>query len=366
MNDKAMMKAQPNNLAVIQGGLQKLLPALKTAIPATMRKYLTPESMTKVAFLAIRKNPDLARCTPESIYQSIMDAGTLGLEVGGLLGHAHLVPFRNNKKGTMEAQLIVGYSGYINLARRSGEINSVVAQVVYRNDIFDIDLASGKPPVHKPNLEGDRGEPYLVYCVAFFKDGGFHPEMMTKDDVDKIRKKSKMPDGPAWRDNYWAMALKSCIRKAKKLWPLSTNAAIELAKADAAEDREVGGDWNISLSDTPDMPQIEESKPSRVDEVFAKIQGDNPATGETPWAGGPEDHQAPVYTAENIAMADEELLALVRIRWGQLMPEYSTDKDILQALAGLGVKHTALSQFSVADCQKILDHVDRPRPQAQA
>lgn len=365
----SLKKVEPQAIKTLQTDLEKLLPALNQALPETMKRYLTPERVVKVAMLAIRKSPLLAQCTRESIFQGIMDSASLGLDVGGMLGHAYLVPFKNNKKGIYEAQLIIGYKGYIGLARRSGEVLSVKAEVVYEKDEFDVDLASGDLPHHKPFLKGDRGAAYLVYCVARFRDGGNHTEIMTLSDCEKIRQRSRAKDAGPWanKDDYLEMCKKTVTRRAAKYWPLSADTAVDIAKGEEA-DRDRFDD--LDLSDkmlTAVYSQNQDPQPAqRVDEVLAKIQGDNPETGETTWAGGPEDHQAPVYTAENIAMADEELLALVRIRWGQLMPEYSTDKDILQALAGLGVKHTALSQFSVADCQKILDHVDRPRPQAQA
>ena len=350
--DKALVKRKPNQLEVIQSGLQKLLPSLAQAIPQTMKKYLTPDTITKVAFLAIRKSPDLVKCTPESIYGCVMDAATLGLEVGGQLGHAHLVPFQNRKKGIMEAQLIIGYQGYVNLARRSGEVSSISAQVVYTEDVFDIDLASGTPPSHKPKLDGPRGEPYLVYVVARFKDGGFHPEIMTKDDIDKIRRKSKMADGPAWRDNYWAMGLKSCIRKAKKMWPLSTNTAIEMSKAERIEDKVE--DWaeaplDVSFTEMP----AEEAPPSRTDEVLAQItQQDNPQTGETVWEN---DQAAPV--------APEELLAYVRTRWCEVSPDAKGDKDILRALKGIGIERESVSKCSEAELKKLLATFDRQAPE---
>lgn len=361
MAEERALTVQTRQLKAIQTGLQGLLPALGQAIPSTMKRYLTPESLTKVAFLAIRKSPDLVKCTPESICQSVMEAATLGLEVGGPLGHAHLVPFQNRKKGIMECQLIIGYTGYINLARRSGEVSSVTAQVVYENDLFDIDLASGKPPTHKPLLKGDRGAPYLVYVVAYFKDGGFHPEMMTKSDIDAIRKKSKMSDGPAWRDNYWAMGLKSCIRKAKKMWPLSTNTAIEMSKAERIEDKVE--DWGEAPIDVPFTEVLaEEPEPkSRTAEVLAQIS--NQDTGETTWEGGPEEHKPDAPPPQP---ANEELLSYVRTRWAELMPDARTDKDIMQALKGLGVDRPSLGKCTDQDLKTLLGTFDRKRPEAQA
>ena len=58
----------------------------------------------------------------------IADAARLGLEIGGPLGHFHLVPFRNSKLGVKGVTPILGYKGMIVLARRSGEISSIAAR----------------------------------------------------------------------------------------------------------------------------------------------------------------------------------------------------------------------------------------------
>jgi len=63
----------------------------------------------------------------------------------------------NKWRSQMEAQLIPGYRGYIALARRSGDVQSVAAQVVYENDRFSIRYGLNEDLEHVP-AEGDRGE----------------------------------------------------------------------------------------------------------------------------------------------------------------------------------------------------------------
>lgn len=63
-----------------------------------------------------------------------------------------LIPFKNKRKGVTEVQIIVGYKGLIDLARRSGQIESLSSRVVHERDDFDIDYGTADQIVHKPFL----------------------------------------------------------------------------------------------------------------------------------------------------------------------------------------------------------------------
>ena len=361
---QALAKKEPNQLARLQDDLNKLLPALNQALPATIKKYLTPERVVKVAMLAIRKSPLLAQCSRESILQCVMDASSLGLDVGGMLGHAYLVPFKNNKKGIYESQLIVGYKGLISLARRSGEVLSVKAEIVYDKDEFEVDLASGDLPKHKPYLRGDRGNAYLVYCVARFRDGGNHTEVMTLADCEKIRLRSKAKDAGPWsnRDDYLEMCKKTCARRASKYWPLSTDTASDVAAVAELEAKHEEVPINQDAGDVLDAvyssAQAIEAPRSRTDEVLARISGDNPVTGETSWGEpGPEVSDPPEPPEPP---ASEDVLAFARTRWAELSPDHRADKDILAALRGINIRRTELSQCSEGEFKALFDWVQRP------
>ena len=83
------MSSQGMNLVAAQaGGPAKALAPFRAALgaaqssfadalPATVRKYLTPERLTKITLAAISRSPQLLECTPESILRSVMDAAQL-------------------------------------------------------------------------------------------------------------------------------------------------------------------------------------------------------------------------------------------------------------------------------------------------
>jgi recombination protein RecT len=109
--------------------------AVGKAIASSCSKHVTPERLVRVACAAISRQPLLASCTRESLYLALTNCGQLGLEPN-LLGSAYLVPYRNRKTGQYEAQMIPGYRGLIELARRSGQIKTLQAFEVNEKDDF--------------------------------------------------------------------------------------------------------------------------------------------------------------------------------------------------------------------------------------
>ena len=174
--------------------------ALADAVPVTARKYLPPERIVRIVTAAANKNPTLLQCEPRTILAAVIDCVQLGLEPGGPLGHAYLAPY--GKVCTP----IVGYQGYIALARRSGEIRSIFAQVVYERDTFDVQYGDEPHVKHSPCLTGDRGDPIAAYCVAHFTDGGKHIEVMTTDEIEAVRSRSRASNNGPWKTDWGQMA----------------------------------------------------------------------------------------------------------------------------------------------------------------
>lgn len=190
---------------------------------------LTPEKVIRLAAMAVHKNRDLGSCSQVSILSSILEATSLGLEIGGPLAEAHLVKFGP------ECTLLVDYKGFLKLARRSGEFSLIEGVEVYENDLFRI-FRNPLPTVqHEPYLEGDRGKLTHVYAYAVLKDGaGIVLELMDMEEVEKVRRISRSKDGPAWKNWYGQMAIKACLKRLLKRQARST----EVAKAVDLDDRE--------------------------------------------------------------------------------------------------------------------------------
>lgn len=212
--------------------LKSLLEKAKPSIQSLLPSHMTADKVIKTALLCATKTPKLQECTPLSVLQAVASAAELGLEAGSPLGHAYLVPFRN-KRGIMECQLIVGYRGYIELARRSGEILSIEARVVHEKDTFRVAFGTERPIEHEPFLRGDPGPVYCAYAVAQVRDSWPQAEVMALADLNKIRARSKAKDDGPWVTDTEEMYRKTVVRRLQKYLPLSS----EMAKA-MAVDRE--------------------------------------------------------------------------------------------------------------------------------
>lgn len=200
----------------IEDYLKQMAPQMQEALP----KHLDKDRLLRLAMTTIRTTPGLREANPGSLLGAVMESAQLGLEPGPL-GHCYLLPFRN--KGKMECQFIIGYKGMIELARRSGHIESIYAHAVYENDEFDYELGLNPKLVHKPTMSTDKGEYIGSYAVAHFKDGGYQMEFMPKAEIEKRRNSS--PSGRSkyspWNNHYEEMANKTVIRHMWKYLPIS-------------------------------------------------------------------------------------------------------------------------------------------------
>ena len=242
-----------NPVMAFRGFLEKQKSQLAAALP----KHVSPDRMIRLACTEFAKNTLLQKCTPVSVFGAIIQASQLGLEIG-VLGQAYLVPYRNNKTNTYEAQFIPGYKGLISLARRSGEVTSIETNIVYANDRFDLKLGLDTSVEHVPNLDGDRGAPRLVYGVAKFRDGGHHFEWMTIGDVNKIRARSKASSNGPWVTDYEQMVRKTLIRRMSNYLPMSIELQQAIQIGDAAEEGKratLDGDFVVVQEDEQDEQQ---------------------------------------------------------------------------------------------------------------
>ncbi len=239
-------------LAKRQDSLKTLLDRARPSLAAVLPKHLNPDKLIKVALVATSRTPALLQCTPTSVLQAVMTASQLGLEPGGVLGSAYLVPYKS------ECQLVIGYRGLIDLARRSGKIASVEAHVVYANDKFTIRHGLTPALEHEPNLAGEPGDVVAAYAIARLHDGSTQVEVMTRKQLDAIRTRSRAGNSGPWATDTDEMYRKTVVKRLCKYLPLS----VELASAIEADNRAESGEVR-GYSDILDVPpEDEEPKPA--------------------------------------------------------------------------------------------------------
>jgi len=229
--------------------LARMAPEIKRALP----KHMDADRLARIAMTTIRITPKLLECNAQSLLASVMQAAQLGLEPG-LLGHCYILPYKTKDRG-MEAQFIIGYRGMIDLARRSGNIESIQAHEVYENDYFVLEYGLQDTLRHIPwHLREDKqfNEPggfRGCYMVAKFIGGGHHIHYMPKAEIDAHRKRSKASDNGPWVTDYIEMAKKTVVRSAWKWLPIS----VEIMQKVAASDETVKTEIAPDMGDAPDI-----------------------------------------------------------------------------------------------------------------
>lgn len=212
-------------------------PGMRDQIALALPKHVDPERMLRIILTSVRRTPALLKCSRESVFGSIMQAAQLGLEPDDVLGHCYLLPYGN------ECQLILGYKGLIELARRSGLVANVRAHVVKTGDYFKYALGLKPTLEHVPyemlewedeakqrvamNVLGDSnakvGELRAAYAIVDLKDGTKVFEVVTNEYITKIKgasqsASSKHSPWQKWPEPMWR---KTAIKQALKYVPLS-------------------------------------------------------------------------------------------------------------------------------------------------
>lgn len=232
-----MANSTKKEIQLITGQMDLMKDKFLSAMPS----QLNFDRFKAVLASAMTSNPALAECERVSLIQSMFTAATLGLEPTGILGQAYLVPFGTGKGRPKAAQLIIGYRGYITIARNSGEISKISAREVREGDEFRYALGTDEYIHHIPSKKRD-GEITHFYATCKFKDGSVQFEVMTVDEVNAIRdqvanyKFSKDKSSTVWGQHYAEMGKKTAIRRLSKYLPFSITKLHQAAALDGLQE----------------------------------------------------------------------------------------------------------------------------------
>lgn len=115
-------------------------------------------------------------------------------------------------------------SGILKVIRNSGELATIMAEIIYEKDKFDYKITeNGVKFTHKPLMLGSRGKMLGVYAFAKMKDGSTYVEILSMDDINKIKSCSRGGNSGPWKSFETEMMKKSAIRRLAKRLPMSTD-----------------------------------------------------------------------------------------------------------------------------------------------
>ena len=125
VQQRAQQATRPgNSVATRDDQIQDLFAKNRDAMARALPGHMNADRMIRIGLTVIAKTPRLAQCTDLSLLGALMLSAQLGLEPGPL-GHCYFLPFKNFGQSksagydVYEVQWILGYTGIIELARRS-------------------------------------------------------------------------------------------------------------------------------------------------------------------------------------------------------------------------------------------------------
>ena len=227
--------------AIVVAEVKGLVEQRRAQLSSLLGAQVDVDRFITVALQAVSSRPDLLECDPLSILSAIRDSAYYNLEPTSALGEGAIVPYNDTKTGRKLAQFQPMFRGLMKLARRSGLVVAIGAEVVYEADTFDVDLGTESRITHKPAVE-DRGKWRCVYAWARLSTGELVcPRPLNLLDIDQIRKQSQEFRSKGNNSNWvkWPdeMAKKSALKRLMKMLPLEAKAQEALALDNDADSR---------------------------------------------------------------------------------------------------------------------------------
>lgn len=208
-------------------GLQKFNELITS--PRTQNYLVQVLGERKGAFVnnltaVVANNTQLQRCEPLTVMYAAIKATALNLPFDPALGYAYVIPYNNGRTGGVDAQFQIGWKGLVQLAQRSGQLQSINAREVKAGEIVEEDFVSGELQF-KQLPQSERASAPTIGYVAFFRlKNGFQKMLyMSIEELKEHAKRfSRAANSGPWKTDFDAMARKTVLKLLLNRWcPLS-------------------------------------------------------------------------------------------------------------------------------------------------
>lgn len=281
-NNQLQAQQKPKfSVAITTKGYQALI-ANTLRDPARVRRFTA--SITS----AVAVNPALQECDAGTILAGALLGESLNLSPSPQLGQYYLVPFKNRRANKTDAQFVLGYKGYIQLALRSGQYADLDVTEIKQGEYLGKDPMTGKPKFQFIEDDDQRDAlPTVGYMAYFEYMNGFRKvlywskeKMMNHADTYSkafSRQKyeellaGKIPESEMWKySSFWYksfddMAKKTMLRQLISRWGVMS---IEMTKALESDNAvaAVADNGEIlttpeTTPDTQEQPELHTGKP---------------------------------------------------------------------------------------------------------
>lgn len=260
-----------SNIAQIQ-------PSDRAAIIRRFSDVNIPESTAtkelSFAMQAIAGSEQLQQCDKNSLLAAIVNIANIGLTLNPASKEAYLVPRWNNRLKVLEAGLQPSYVGLMKLVMQTGAVKSVVCNVVYEGDYFEMDVADNtRPVVHRPVLQrAKRGEKLGAYALATMADNTRQVEWMEMQDIYTVRESSdsykneKTRQYSPWVKHEDEMIRKTVVRRIYKYLNRAGYNTTHVSEAIALDEQDYQATFN-QRNAIEDMLRGANLTPERINEI---------------------------------------------------------------------------------------------------
>ena len=220
---------------------------------------------------AVASNPALQECESNSIISGALVGEALELSPSPVLGQYYLIPFKNNKNGTVEAQFVIGANGYKQLAMRSGQYADIDFIEVREGEYLGRDELTGKQRFKFISDDEEReSKPVIGYFAYFELINGYRKQLYwSKTKMEKHADKyskafnlesykkllaGQIPEKDLWKySSYWysnfdGMAEKTMYRQLISKYGIMS---IEMQEAYVKDMAVINSDGTYDYVDNP-------------------------------------------------------------------------------------------------------------------
>lgn len=226
---------------------------------------------------AVTANPQLQACAHMSILNCALLGQSLKLSPSPTLGQYYMVPFNDKEQG-YQAQFILGYKGYIQLAIRSGYYKKLNVLPIKAGELVRYDPLEEEIQVDLMQDEAEREKAQTVGYFAMFEyHNGFRKTMYwTREKMEAHAKQysagyqrdlEKSTAHTFWSKDFDGMACKTMLRQLISKWGIMS---VDLQTAiEADTDGDYGAlDNSFTGSDTPQPVAIQDDAAPNADSFF--------------------------------------------------------------------------------------------------
>lgn len=250
----------------------------------------------------------LEKCTPESVYNALLDMVTQGLSPAKT--QCYFIPYGNVVKLTRS------YFGTMKVVKQLPEVKDIYAQIIFKGDEFEAENVDGrwKFVSHKSSWKNQDNPIEGAYCVIEKTDGEKILTIMTKKEIDKSWAQAKTKNV---QNNFpQEMAKRTVInRAAKQFFNTSDDNDLFIDTVNRTTENEFDNERRVkeaepvrdsveTLDDILKAPNKPVEDENVVDGEFTEETKTPPKTAKK--TANPDELASTEYPAEEIPNFDEE------------------------------------------------------------